>query len=288
MNTIYKSPEVKEEILNLYDARLKACNIEFEDMYVDTFAGKTHIVASGDKSLPPIAILHGINAGAPMALEAIKGLNKQYCIYGLDTVGQATKSAENRLPLKGEAYGKWIAEVMDKLHIQKAPVIGVSYGGFLLQKLMSYYPEKITKAILVVPGGFVNGPILDSMKKLSFPLMKFLRSKTEQDLVKFMDAFYSSMKPIDISFQKTVLLGIKMDYRRPPLLKPADVKNLQAPVYVMVAGDDIFFPGDKTLERCKSLFKTLKGYHILKNSKHIPAATSYAEIESQIGKWLAE
>ena len=151
--SIYKTEKAKEEILRLYDERLQACNIDYEDIYVDTFAGRTHIIATGDKSYPPLIILHGINAGAPMALESIKGLNKQYRIYAIDTVGQSTKSAETRLPMQGGDYGKWIAEVMNKIGIEKAFFIGVSFGAFLLQKVMGYYPERILKGIFVVPAG---------------------------------------------------------------------------------------------------------------------------------------
>jgi len=286
--SIYKTEKAKEEILRLYDERLKACNIEYEDIYVDTFAGRTHVIATGDKSYPPLIILHGINAGAPMALESIKGLNKKFRIYGIDTVGQSTKSAETRLPMQGADYGKWIVEVMDKMGIEKAFFIGVSFGAFLLQKVMVYYPERIMKGIFVVPSGFVNGPFFKSMQKLTFPLIKFMRSKAEKDLTKFMEAFYSEIDAPAIAFQKSVLLGVKVDYRRPIILQAKDVEKHSAPVYAMVADDDIFFPGHIALEKCKDIFTNFKGSYVLKNSKHIPAKNRYAEIEQQIGKWLAE
>src|ERR1700722_12850396 len=207
--SIYKSPEFKAEIMELYEKRLAACNLTYEDLYVDTFAGKTHVIATGDKSNPPLIILHGINAGAPMALESIKGLNKYYRIYAIDTVGQATKSAETRLPMNDDSYARCINETMDKLALDTASFIGVSYGAFLLQKLMTFYPNKITKSIFVVPSGFVNGPFLKSMQKLTFPLIRFLSSKKENNLVRFMDAFYTQIDEMDISFQKNVLLGVK-------------------------------------------------------------------------------
>jgi pimeloyl-ACP methyl ester carboxylesterase len=286
--SIYKSESYKAEIMKLYNERLKTCNIEYEDLYVDTFSGKTHIISTGSKSNPPLIILHGINAGAPMAIESIKDLNKRYRIYAIDTVGQATKSAETRLPMNNDCYAKWLKETMEKLEIASAPVIGVSYGAFLLQKLMTYFPEKITKGIFVVPAGFVNGPFLNSMKKLTFPLIRFLSTKSESKLTTFMDAFYTHIEARDIAFQKNVLLGVKVDYRRPTLLTEQDVKKLDAPVYAMVADNDIFFPGDKAIERCKAIFRNFKDFHVLKNTKHIPAQSIYPEIENKIERWLAE
>ncbi len=286
--SIYKSSEYKAEIMELYEKRLAACNLNYEDIYVDTFAGKTHVIATGDASNPPLIILHGINAGAPMALESIKGLSNYYRLYAIDTVGQATKSSETRLPMNDDSYARWINETMDKLALKTASFIGVSYGAFLLQKLMTFYPTRITKSIFVVPSGFVNGSFFKSMQKLSFPLLRFLSTKKENDLVRFMDAFYTQIDETGVSFQKNVLLGVKVDYRRPTLLTAKDVNQMHSPVYVMVADNDIFFPGDKALKKCKALFINFKGSYILKNTKHIPAPNTYPEIENQIKKWLDE
>ncbi len=287
-DTIYKNPEAKKILMELYDKKLEACNIEYEDIYVDTYAGKTHVIATGPKDAQPIVLLHGINAGVPLALEAIKGLNTKYRIYGIDTIGQATKSDENVLPIKDESYGKWMAETIEKLGLKSVPVIGVSYGGFLLQRLIMHAPQMVSKAIFVVPAGLVGGPFLRSMKELTFPLMRFMFSKTEKNLIRFIKAFCSDLDEHTMTMQKTILAGVKVDFRRPKLLEAKDVKGFKSPVYAMVADNDIFFPGDKSLERCKLLFENFKEEHVLKNSKHIPPLSSYGEIESTIGEWLTK
>lgn len=284
--SIYKSESARKTILDLYDSKLKACNIEYEETYVSTSAGDTHVIITGDKSLPPIVVFHGINAGAPLALEAIRNLNTEYRIYGIDTVGQATKSAETRLPMKGDAYSKWICETLDGLKLDQVPVVAISYGAFLLQKLLTYNPERISKGIFVVPSGFVNGDFWPSMKKLSLPLLRFLITKKEEHLLKFMDAFFIEKDEHSVKMQKSLLLGFKMDYRRPTLMSEKDVTGVKFPLYVMVADNDVFFPGDRTLARCKKLFPTLKETYILKNSKHIPNRDRYPEISQKVHEWL--
>lgn len=285
--SLYKNPEAQQTMMRLYDEKLAACGIEYESVYVDTPAGKTHVIISGDEKLPPLVVFHGINAGAPLAIEAIKHLNQTHRIYGIDTVGQATRSAETRLPMQGDAYGKWIVATLDGLGLTKVNVIAISYGAFLLQKLMQYQPDRLLKSIFVVPSGFVSGSFWRSMKELSFPLMRFLRSKKESDLLKFMDAFFITKDRHSIEMQKTLLLGFKMDYRRPILVKNQDTANVKTPVYVMVADDDIFFPGDKTLKRCSELFSDLKDTYVLKQSKHIPDQSRYDEIEKKVAEWLS-
>lgn len=284
--SIYKSPEAKEKIFKLYDQKLASLEIEYEDIYVDTLAGSTHIIATGNIQNPPIVVLHGINAGAPVAFEAIKGLSKTFRIYAIDTVGQTTKSAETRLDLKDESFGKWLAETIDLLSISKAVFIGVSYGAFLLQKLMAYKPQLIEKAIFIVPGGLANGNFWESTKKLTLPLMKYMRTKKEADLLQFINAFYDEKDQYIIDLQKTLLTEVKMDYRRPPLLKKSDVENLDAPVFAIFAEKDVFFPYKKSLERCQSVFNNFEGYHVLKGSKHVPDFNFYNEIEEQVKKFL--
>ncbi len=284
--SLYKTPEAKATLMRLYDEKLAACNIDYESVYVDTPAGKTHVIISGAAHLPPLVVFHGINAGAPLALEAIPHLNQMYRLYAIDTVGQATRSAETRLPMEGNAYGEWICATLDALHLQKTNVLAISYGAFLLHKLMRYQPERLLKSIFVVPSGFVSGNFWRSMRELSFPLMKFLRGKKESDLLRFMNAFFITKDPHSVEMQKTLLLGFKMDYRRPTLVKHKDVDRVNSPVYVMVADDDIFFPGDKTLKRCAELFSYLKDTYVLRNSKHIPDQSRYGEIEEKIVKWL--
>jgi pimeloyl-ACP methyl ester carboxylesterase len=284
--SIYKTLDAKKTIMELYEKKLEACNIKYEETYINTFAGPTHVIIVGDKLLPPVVLLHGINAGSPLALEAMINLEKSNCIYAIDSIGQATKSSETRLPLNDNSYGIWLSEVCDKLQLNYTTFISVSFGAFFLQKLIAHNPKIIKKAIFIVPSGFANGPLFKSLLKLTYPLIKFLISKKETDLINFMDAFYNEKDRHSIDFQKAVLLGLNMDYRKPPIVKMNETINFNAPVYLMVADEDIFFPGDKTIKLCKKLFTNLKDIFVLEGSKHIPDRSEYPKIAAKINEWL--
>jgi pimeloyl-ACP methyl ester carboxylesterase len=286
--SIYKTEAAKAALMALYDAKLKHCNLPvYKEEYIETTFGQTHVILAGEEHLPPVVLLHGINAGAPMALEAMRSLVGKYRIFAVDTVGQATKSAENRPSMTDNSYGKWLSEVLGGLKLESLPVIGVSYGAFLLQRLIVVDPSKVTKAIFVVPSGLVNGNPWVGFTKLMFPLMRFQVSKKEKHLIRFMKAFYLKQDAYSIEFQKLTLTGLKMDYRRPPLLQEAEVAGFKAPVYAMVAEDDVFFPGEKALARLKSCFPTLKESITLKGAKHIPDESSYPLISGQLDQWLS-
>lgn len=287
--SIYKSTLAKTKIMNLYNAKLEACKLpNSESIYIDTKAGRTHVIVTGPKERPPVVILHGINAGAPVSLEALKDLYGSYRMYAIDSIGQTTRSDENRLSVKDASYGIWLGEVMDGLELEKADVLGISYGGFLLQKLIIAHPEKVKKAIFLVPGGLVNSNFVVSMKRLFFPLTRFLLTKKETHLKKFIRAFYTEIDDYALDFQRETLLGVRMDYSRPPLLKPKDVSNFKNPVYAILVDDDVFFPNEASLLKLKQAFSGFKDYYLLKDSKHIPASYQYPEIAACLDKWLQE
>lgn len=286
MKTIYKSEKAKQEVLSLYDEKLESLNISYQEIDVATSFGKTRVIKTGNENGKKIILFHGINAGAPVTLEAVKDLREDYLLFAIDTIGQATKSAETTLNIKDNSYGIWADEVMEQLSIQEAYCIGISYGAYILQKLLIAKPNRILKSIFIVPSGLVNGKMLPSLTKLSFPLMRYMMTKKDQHLKAFTSAFVAKEDAFMFRMQKALLDGVNIDYRRPLLLKEKEVSHFTKPVYIMVADDDIFFPGEQAIQRAKQIFKNIGGIYHLKNCKHIPSINTYSEIQNVIKGWL--
>lgn len=287
MSSVYKSFQAKEAIFELYDEKLKSLNIDFQEIDIKTSFGNTRVLKTGNESGKMIVLFHGINAGSPVALEAVKELRDRYLIYAIDTIGQATKSDETMLNVKDESFAVWADEVLDGLKVVSANFIGVSYGGFILQKLITYKPQRVEKCIFIVPGGLANGQLAPSIPKLFWPLMKFMITKKDYHLKQFLSAFIPEDDSWMYRLQKQMLLGVKMDYRKPPLLKADDVKHFTQPVYFIVADNDIFFPGDSTISNARDIFKNLQGVHVLENCKHMPHKSDFPEIQQKITEWIS-
>ena len=220
-------------------------------------------------------------------MEAIKDLSDEFQIFAVDTIGQATKSDETILDINDDSYAVWGSEVLDGLAFEKADAIGVSYGGFILQKILQFRPSRVDRAVLVVPAGLSNGSFLPSIFRLSFPLVRYMITKKDAHLRSFLRAFVPDNDKHMFQLQKILLTGVKMDFRRPGLLKKNDVAHVENPVYLMVADDDVFFPGPASVERANEVFPNLNDVHVLENSRHIPQADRYDEIQETIRKWLS-
>lgn len=286
MKSLYKSEAAKKEVLGLYDEKLKSLDVPYQEIDVKTSYGRTRIIKTGNEEGKKVVLFHGINAGAPLTIEAVKDLREDYLLFAIDTIGQATKSDETTLNIKDDSYALWADEVLEELAITEANFIGISYGAYILQKLMTHKSDRISKAVFVVPSGLVNGKMIPSLTKISFPLMKYMMTKKEKHLRAFTGAFVAKGDEFMFRMQKALLDGVNMDFRRPLLLKEQQVSHFTKPVYIMVSDDDIFFPGDQAIKRAKAIFKNIEGIYHLKNCKHIPDVNIYPEIQGVIKGWL--
>jgi len=288
MKPLYKDTKAKTDIMSLYEEKLNSLQIDNKEIDVESSFGNTRVIKTGNENGKPIILFHGINAGAPLTLEAVKDLRNDYLLYAIDTIGQATKSDEHRIDINDNSYALWATDVLNNLNIYKADFIGISYGAYILQKLISYKPEMVNKCVFVVPGGLVNGKLGISMARLTLPLLRFHMTKKDSDLRKFTKAFVPEEDDFMFRLQKALLTGLNMDYRRPALLKEKDVLNFTNPVYLIVADDDVFFPGAEAIDRAKVLFKNFREAYILNNCKHMPGKASYSEIQQKIKYWLEQ
>ncbi len=285
--TIYQSEEDRTALLALYEQKMRDTGLSpYEDRYLETAAGRTHVIVAGNPQGPPLVLLHGINAGAPLALEPMAPLGDHYCLYGIDTLGQVGKSDPVRLPLRGATIGDWLVDCLDQLELRAPAVVGISYGAFLLQRLLARAPQRVGKAIFLVPAGFSAGSAWSTWRQITWPLLRFMWRKGERELLAFMKAFVTEVDEWTLAFQRRMLLGVKVDFRRPPMATAAELAAVEAPVYLLAVENDVFFPTEQSLEKCRRFFKNFRGYHILKASKHVPAPGRFPEIAEQIEKWL--
>lgn len=286
--SIYKYPDAKKNIQSFYTNKLKSLDFPYEEIDVPTAYGRTRVIIAGNEHGKKVVLFHGVHAGAPLTLETVKVLREQYSLIAIDTIGQATMSDETVLNLKDDSFARWADDVLAELSIEKADFIGISYGAFILQKLMTYRPNRVEKCIFVVPSGLANGAFWPSFTKLSVPLIRWNITKKDQDLRKFVSAFAHPNDTYMFQFQKAILSGLYMDYRRPSILTQKDVRHFKKPVYLLAAEHDIFFPADKTIKQAYKVFENLQETHLLKGGKHIPYGEHITEIREKIAIWLAD
>jgi pimeloyl-ACP methyl ester carboxylesterase len=266
MKTIYKSKQSEIAMMDLYDRQLKAFNMDYEDLFVDTRFGKTYVVKIGNQTGNPLIVFHGSNNTMPYELSFITELLSHFCVYSVDTVGHPGKSSQTVVSLKTMEYGEWASDVITELGFQKINCLGAGIGGGILIKLMCIAPEKVAKSVLIVPAGIAKATTLKAMALTFSPMMKYIKTKDEEWLKKVllpMAIEESRIDEADVEMLKYSVEHVGMNVRFPSIAKAEDLRKFTAPIFIIVAEYDRMFPSKKILAKAQKTILNLKT-HILK------------------------
>jgi len=282
MNSLFKSERGKEEILHLYDTKLESLNIEYEIRIVHTSFGKTNIIITGDPENPPIIIVHGSNGCAPIALETYANLHKKYRVFAVDVLAQPNKSAETRLSMKDDSYGKWMNEIIADLNIDSVTMAGFSFGGLIILKTLEYDESMIKEVYLSSPAYIVNGNPLKAILKVFIPMKSYMKTKKRKYVEKFLSNLFTDRDDFAIEFLSKVFLEFEMDFTPVPVIDAKKAGKITTPITIFAAQDDILFPGNKMIKRAEKIFPSLKKSTLLEHSKHVQNKEQNKMIEQGI------
>jgi len=279
---MFKSKKGKKEILHLYDEKLESLNIDYEYVTVNTTFGITNIIAAGDPENPPIIIVHGSNGCAPIALETYANLHKKYRVFAVDVLAQPNKSAETRLSMKDDSYGKWMNEVIATLKIDSVTMAGFSFGGLIILKTLEYDETKIREVYLSAPAYIVNGNPLKALFKVFIPMKRYMKTKKVKYVEKFLSHLFTDRDEFAIEFLSKVFLEFDMDFTPVPVIDANKAREITTPITIFAAQNDILFPGKKMIKRAVKIFPSLRESTLLEHSKHVQNKDQNEVIESII------
>ena len=270
MNSFFSNPQAKKEVEQLYQNKLDELSITYEYLSIETSFGTTNIIKTGQSGKPPLVLLHGSNGCAPIAIEALIGLLDHFSIYAIDVIGQPNLSAEVRPSMQNNDYGKWMFEILTRLNIWDAILVGISFGGFISWKTLLIDEKRISKAFLIVPAGIVNGNPLKAMRKVFLPMKLYKWRKKAKYVRQFLGELFTEDDKFALAFLSTVFLHFEMDFSPIPVIKEEEAQLIKTPLHMIAADDDLLFPGEKMLKRAGAIFPSMSGHMLMKNSKHVP------------------
>jgi pimeloyl-ACP methyl ester carboxylesterase len=264
--SLYRSPQGYAAMMDTYDRQLACWPVPFQEQMLDTRYGETHVIACGDEDAPPLVLVHGLAASALVWRPNIAVLSQHFRTYALDNIGDAGKSAPTRPPLHNAAYGEWLVDVLDALHIDHASIMGISLGGWMTLKLAIHAPERVSSAIVLCPAGFVPPRLTFVPKALA--LFFFPQPPVIDDLARTLCSPEKSLPPEDRE-----LLDLSMRYHRgkavPVLpLSDAELGSITARVLLLVGQYDVIYPSDWMVERARHCIPNLYAAEIIPDAGH--------------------
>ena len=268
---VYRDRASMKKMHDFYDKAMDALDISYRDTYFRTAYGKTHIIIAGDETKPPLLTLHGGNGITPLNLKLFRPLLRKYCIIAPDVIGMPGKSAPFRnLNTNKEDYGYWLCEILDSMQIKTIPFVVSSYSAAMMLSLAKVSPEKIEKAVFLVPSGIAHGSLLPIIRTMTIPMMKYYYVPSENHLKEILDTMSDQNDELWIEFFDLMMSSYKMEMRPPKEYKQKELLDFHAPVIIFASNDDIFFPAHKVFPKAK-LVLSEKPLLCRITGKHLPS-----------------
>jgi pimeloyl-ACP methyl ester carboxylesterase len=66
--------------------------VPYEEFFISTRLGDTHVIASGQKDATPLALLHLAGGGGVTWARNVGPLSQRYRTYAIDTISETNKS----------------------------------------------------------------------------------------------------------------------------------------------------------------------------------------------------
>jgi pimeloyl-ACP methyl ester carboxylesterase len=248
----WKSPEAEARFREREDALVRELAAEVPTpVDVSTRLGPTRVYrwpGAGD----PVVFLHG-TSGTSFAWAPYAERRDGRAMDAVDTIGDVGRSRQELAVEDGGDLSGWLAETLAGVGIERAHLVGTSYGGFLALNLAARRPELVRSLFLIDPAALVPFRLLPFMlwgtaalfaSWLPTPLRlraaRRLRMPALEDprLIRF--ALYGQLN------HRTRLL-------RPEPLTDDQLRSIEQPVHLVLGGKSEVFPSAAVRERAEAL-----------------------------------
>lgn len=287
LDPVFKTREGEAKSFLAYESVLTLWSVPYEELDVPTCFGSTHIIASGPKEANPIILLHGQDSTATSWIHNIRELSGSFRVFAVDTIGDMGKSKPIRLPNDRQDYASWLNDVFNQLRIEKADLVGHSYGGFLATNFAIAHPERLNRMVLLAPGiPNIGSPTLQwayyGMPMMSLPsrftIKRFIRGASTKG--------YSAE---DLVHEQMIIGMTNMRHVSfiPPTFTDEELKQIAMPTLLLIGDHEIMYEPRQTLERARYLIPTLRG-ELIPGAGHMLNSDQPAIVNQCILEFLRE
>ncbi len=132
--------------------RDKTKNVSLPGRFVDTSAGRV-FVHRGGATGEPLVLLHGFMMSHWYFRNVQPRFERDHQVIAIDLpgFGESDRPEVAKFPYDVHAMAGAVCEVLDKLGIERAAVLGHSMGGGVALALAARRPERVSRLVLVCP-----------------------------------------------------------------------------------------------------------------------------------------
>lgn len=284
----FKTREGEARYMEAYDAVLRRWPVAYEELDLPTRFGTTHVIASGPTDAPALLLLPSMAGSATLWRPNVAALSEHYRTYAVDVIGQVGKSVQTRRLTSRQDFADWIVDLLDALGIDRASIVGSSYGGFLALNQASLTPGRVDRVVLVNPAGTFAGGLVWAF--LRARVARMFSGKKERDITDLLGKG-AVLHPDDEAWG--ALMKVTMsESARPNLVAPivfgnAELQRIRAQVLLLIGENEVIYDARKTLRRALERMPGLRG-DIIPNAHHLAALARPGDVNRRILEFLRQ
>jgi pimeloyl-ACP methyl ester carboxylesterase len=256
---------------------------------VETSFGTTHVYVYGPtdpaaRSRTPVVLVHGAGSCSAMWYPNTRALSATRPVYAIDTPGDPGRSVQRAPIHQPERAAQWLDETLAGLGIERAHLVGSSYGGWLVLNLAHHRPGRLASATLLDPGGLEKVGLRFFVWIFASLLATFAPKALRPRLAAWLD------QPVLVvpELRTMVRAGARAyRIRRPaPLpLSEEELSTIRTPLYLVLGRRSLLVHPDRQAERVPRLIPGARA-EIVSATGHGPQIDHADEINRRMLRFM--
>jgi pimeloyl-ACP methyl ester carboxylesterase len=159
----FVSDEARERFIAAYDRAFTLWPRPWTEFDVETAVTTTHIhrygPAEGERAEDgpaegePVVLLHAAGFNGSMWYPNVAALGREHPVFAIDTPGDPNRSVPRAPIAEPQASAEWLDQVLGELGINRAHLVGASYGGWIALNQARRAPGRVASITLLDPAG---------------------------------------------------------------------------------------------------------------------------------------
>jgi pimeloyl-ACP methyl ester carboxylesterase len=123
--------------------------------YVDAGGCRTRWVHAGDKSNPPLVMIHGMGGSWENCFCNIEAHARHFSTYAYDMVGHGFSEKPDKV-YSLDVYVEHLKDFLDAMNLDRVSFMGLSLGSWVAAKFAARYPDRVAKVTMISAWGRPN------------------------------------------------------------------------------------------------------------------------------------
>jgi len=285
--SVFRTPESKAGFYAAYEAMLKRWPVPYEELYIPTRFGETHVIASGYQGAPALVLFHSAGSGAVQWFRNVGSFSRRYRTYCVDVIGEVNKSSTTWKITQRLEFVEWMEALFNGLQIESAGLVGNSFGGMLAFTAALYLPGRVRKVVLISPAAtFVQ--MWAFYTHLAFPYKFGYTIGSERIIMSGFNWLWQDFPRDAIATHYTRLSktnGFPSYQLAPPVFSDEELRKIRSPMLLLIGDHEVIYNPRRAIRRATRLVPGLKA-EIIPNANHNAQVTAPDLVNQKILNFL--